>query len=104
MTQRTGAPPDQTTPDDPRPLDWSRAKIGDPAPCIACRRPALLRHPETGQPHHKVCAEPAVSAMADTVQQTAAIQPCRFCGNPASLQGPEDKPEHWSCRRTAAGR
>lgn len=26
------------------------------------------------------------------------IPPCRFCGEPASLLGPEGKPEHWSCR------
>lgn len=27
------------------------------------------------------------------------IPPCRFCGAPASLRGPEGEPEHWSCRR-----
>ncbi|HZX37950.1 MAG TPA: hypothetical protein VFF37_06380 [Streptomyces sp.] len=27
------------------------------------------------------------------------IPPCRFCGEPASMSGPEGKPEHWSCRR-----
>lgn len=104
MNQRTGTPPPTTTPDDPRPLDWSRAKIGDPAPCIVCRRPALLRHPVSGQPHHKVCTEPVSNTAPVPAQSTAAIQPCRFCGNPASLQGPEGKPEHWSCRRKAGSR
>lgn len=95
MSQTTGQPPDQTT---PTRLDWSRATIGDPAPCTACGRPALLRHPETGRPHHKVCAEPADLA---TIPQASEILPCRFCGNPASLSGPEGKPEHWTCRRKA---
>ncbi len=27
------------------------------------------------------------------------IPPCRFCGAPASLPGPEGLPEHLSCRR-----
>lgn len=27
------------------------------------------------------------------------IPPCRFCGEPASMPGPEGKPEHWSCRK-----
>ena len=30
------------------------------------------------------------------------IPPCRFCGKPASLTGPEGKPEHWTCRQNAA--
>lgn len=99
MSQTTGQPPDQTT---PAGLDWSRAKVSDPAPCIACGRPALLRHPETGQPHHRKCDDPNASAPA--VQQAATVAPCRFCGQPASLLGPEGKPEHWSCRRKAGER
>lgn len=176
MSDRTGAPPDQTT---PTRLDWSRAIVGDPAPCVVCRRPALLRHPETGRPHHKVCAEPAPAptsvqpaATEDRVFYNAdgwtlphepgvqpcvinrvpedegrqectatavwkvvefhdhptfltigiwcpdhvpakdrrftpdgsVVAPCRFCGQPASLQGPEGKPEHWTCRRKAGER
>ena len=31
------------------------------------------------------------------------IPPCRFCGRPASMPGPEGKPEHWSCRRERGG-
>lgn len=92
MTQLTGRPPTQTT---PTRLDWSRAIVADPAPCTACGQPALLRHPETGQPHHKVCDEPAG---LDTTVEPPAILPCRFCGSPASLRGPEGEPEHWSCR------
>lgn len=98
MSQTTGRPPDQTT---PTRLDWSRAIVGDPAPCVACGRPALLRHPETGRPHHKVCAEPDAPAAA---VEKAEILPCRFCGQPASLRGPEGKPEHWTCRRKAGER
>lgn len=103
MSQRTGSPPEQTTPITPRLLDWSRAAVGDPAPCIACGRPALLRHPETAQPHHKVCDE-RVAPVPEPPPQTAAILPCRFCAQPAGLTGPEGKPEHWSCRRKAGGR
>ncbi|MEU2300542.1 hypothetical protein ABZ584_24420 [Streptomyces antibioticus] len=90
-------PPDVGQPDEPRRLDWSRAIVGDPLPCIACRRPAILRHPETGRPHHKVCDEPVALAPAPQ-QQTGVILPCRFCRNPASMRGPEGKPEHWTCR------
>ncbi len=97
MDQPTTPPPDQAT---PTRLDWSRAIVGDPARCVTCGRPALLRHPETGRPQHKVCSEPAVTA---AVAQKAVILPCRFCGEPASLGGPEGKPEHWTCRRKAVG-
>lgn len=38
-------------------LDWRHAHVGDPLPCVSCRRPALLRDPDTGKPRHKVCAE-----------------------------------------------
>lgn len=31
------------------------------------------------------------------------IPPCRFCGEPASMPGPEGTPEHWSCRKAQAG-
>lgn len=42
-------------------LDWRHAKVGDPAPCVICRRPALMRDPDTQQPKHKVCAEQALA-------------------------------------------
>jgi hypothetical protein len=98
MDQSTGTPPGPAT---STRLDWSRAIVGDPARCVACGRPALLRHPETGRPHHKVCSEAAAPA---AVAQKAEIRPCRFCGEPASLSGPEGEPEHWTCRRKAVGR
>lgn len=44
------------------PVDWRTARIGEPAPCVVCGRPALLRHPVTGRPHHKVCADAATGA------------------------------------------
>jgi hypothetical protein len=97
MTQPTGTRPGQTTPNLP---DWSRATTGDPAPCVACGRPALLRYPETDRPHHRSCSE---DSSAPAQQQADAILPCRFCRKPASLRGPEGKPEHWTCRRKAVG-
>jgi hypothetical protein len=36
-------------------LLWRGAAVRDPAPCVACGLPAILRHPVTGKPHHKVC-------------------------------------------------
>lgn len=176
MANDTATPPPEAT----RPPDWSRAEIGDPLPCVRCSRPALLRHPETGRPYHKVCSEPAptptsvpVAAEEDRVFYSedgwtlphepgvqpctinrvpegegrrvctatavwkvvefpdhptviltlgiwcpdhipaedrrftpdgSAVAPCSFCGKPASLSGPEGKPEHWTCRRKAVGR
>lgn len=51
-------------------LDWSgingapRATVGPLAPCELCGKPALLRHPETRKPCHKICAEKAIEAEA----------------------------------------
>lgn len=42
-------------------LDWSKHRIGSPAPCRVCGKPALMRD-EYGQPCHKVCAEQAGTA------------------------------------------
>ncbi|MFH8612077.1 hypothetical protein ACH4D5_31800 [Streptomyces sp. NPDC018029] len=39
----------------------------------------------------------SVSVPVDAMGQV--IPPCRFCGHPASLPGPEGLPEHFSCRR-----
>lgn len=55
-------------------LDWSghhgpRAMVGPLAPCQYCRRPALLRHPDTGVPTHKVCAELAETDHAPAPRQ-----------------------------------
>lgn len=44
---------------EPKVLNWRHAKVGDPAPCVLCGRPALLRDPDSGVPKHKVCAEKA---------------------------------------------
>ncbi|GAA3037103.1 hypothetical protein [Streptomyces glomeratus] len=46
----------------PELLDWRHAQVGDPAPCVLCRSPALMRDPDTNQPKHKVCAEQALAA------------------------------------------
>lgn len=37
-------------------LDWRHHRVGPPACCIHCRRPALCRD-EHGRPCHKTCAE-----------------------------------------------
>lgn len=36
-------------------VDWRTARLGPPEPCVACRQPAIMRHPVTGRPHHKTC-------------------------------------------------
>ena len=41
-------------------LDWTRARVGDPMPCDLCGTPAILRHPITGVPAHKVCHDARV--------------------------------------------
>jgi hypothetical protein len=58
-------------------LDWSglngapKATIGPLAPCQHCGRPALIRHPDTKVPCHKICAERVLD------EQAAEIQPGR---------------------------
>jgi hypothetical protein len=37
--------------------DWRRAAVGPSAPCILCKRPALMREPVEHHPCHKVCAD-----------------------------------------------
>lgn len=47
-------------------LDWSgndkapRARVGYLDACVHCGRGALLRHPATGRPCHKICEEDAI--------------------------------------------
>jgi hypothetical protein len=41
-------------------LDWSGHRVGEPAPCRLCRRPALVRD-ASGLACHKVCAENALA-------------------------------------------
>jgi hypothetical protein len=59
-------------------LDWSGrngaplATVGKLAPCVHCGQPALLRHPATGKPCHKVCEEQALAAKAATITRDAA--------------------------------
>jgi hypothetical protein len=38
-------------------FDWHRAPVAQPAPCLLCRRPALLRDPVDHRPAHKVCVD-----------------------------------------------
>lgn len=64
MSDPTHAPPsDPAAPATRVVLDWSGrdgaplATVGEPAPCVHCGRPALLRHPDTGRPCHKTCEE-----------------------------------------------
>jgi hypothetical protein len=38
-------------------LDWRHGTIGELAPCVLCRRPAICRSPVKGVPCHKGCAE-----------------------------------------------
>jgi hypothetical protein len=49
--------------------DWRRSRVGDPLPCGLCARPAILRHPATGKPMHKVChdarAQPETTSSRD---------------------------------------
>lgn len=52
-------------------LDWTRASIGDPAPCVLCHRPALCRSPDKGVPCHKTCAEAWIDARQREAEQAA---------------------------------
>lgn len=56
-----------TTARAPAALDWSRHKVGNPAPCRICGRPALMRD-GAGTPCHKVCAEQTPDTPATTSQ------------------------------------
>ncbi len=52
-------------------LDWTgmdgapRAGVGDLKPCILCGGLAMLRHPVSKLPCHKVCEEAALDAKAE---------------------------------------
>lgn len=51
-------------------LDWSGRKgaplatVGDLRPCIHCKEPALLRHPVSKLPCHKICEEARIDRVA----------------------------------------
>lgn len=47
-------------------FDWRHAKVGDPQPCALCGQPALMRHPDTQKPTHKVCAETRTTTTGGT--------------------------------------
>jgi hypothetical protein len=52
-------------------LDWSRAQVGDPQPCIFCRHDAILRHPITMCPAHKVCSDRRRQALLEKAARQA---------------------------------
>jgi hypothetical protein len=55
-------------------LDWRHARIGPLAPCGLCGELALCRHPDTGEPCHKTCADlqaTTVSGAAVTLARAA---------------------------------
>ncbi len=58
----------------PRPgcLDWRRATVASPAPCVLCGKPALLRSPGKGVPCHKTCAETWQTSRAQQHNHEAA--------------------------------
>ncbi len=58
-------------------LDWTgmdgapRAGVGDPKPCILCGDLALIRHPLSKLPCHKICEEARLEkAAAEVGEQT----------------------------------
>jgi len=54
-------------------LDWSAkgpngaATVGDPKPCVHCRKPAFLRHPVSGEPVHKMCEQWHIAQRAEAL-------------------------------------
>lgn len=50
-------------------LDWTRAAVVDPKPCVFCTTLAILRHPDTGRPCHKTCSD---ARRARLIEQAAA--------------------------------
>jgi len=55
-------------------LDWHRAPMGDSQPCIFCTTGAIMRHPVTGRPCHKVCSDTRRQALVERAV-TAATTP-----------------------------
>ena len=56
-------------------LDWRHARIGPPAPCVLCGRPALCRSPVKDVPCHKGCAEAWITATPATQHPARLIAP-----------------------------
>jgi hypothetical protein len=44
-------------------FDWRGAGVAEPAPCLLCGRPALLRDPAERAPAHKMCVDALLSAL-----------------------------------------
>jgi hypothetical protein len=38
-------------------FNWRSAVVAEPAPCLLCARPVLLRDPAERRPAHKVCVD-----------------------------------------------
>lgn len=70
----------------------------------AAARERSRKGARTGHSRRKEAEFEAVRASVVAVDAAGRpIPPCRFCGEPASLAGPEGQPEHWSCRRRQLG-
>ncbi|HEX5297846.1 MAG TPA: hypothetical protein VFW50_12730 [Streptosporangiaceae bacterium] len=54
-------------------LDWRHGTIGELAPCVLCRRPAICRSPVKGVPCHKGCAESWIAAHARSAADRARL-------------------------------
>lgn len=45
---------------------WMHTKISEtPGPCILCDQPAIMRHPQTGEPCHLICAQAEADAIGE---------------------------------------
>lgn len=53
-------------------FDWRRAGTGDPAPCLICRRPAILRDPVEHRPAHKTCVDRIIRTVTAPPMEGAA--------------------------------
>lgn len=54
-------------------LDWRRGRIGPPAPCVLCTRPASCRSPVKDVPCHKTCAEAWITTHARSDADAARL-------------------------------
>jgi hypothetical protein len=67
MSNATSATPGRVV------LDWRHARIGPPAPCVLCGKPAICRSPARGVPCHKGCAEAWITVRARTPEHRARL-------------------------------
>ncbi|MBS2962611.1 hypothetical protein KGA66_06100 [Actinocrinis puniceicyclus] len=56
-------------------LDWHRAPVGEPQPCLFCGQDAILRHPITFRPCHKVCSD---QRRQELIERAAAATTAKF--------------------------